>query len=225
MAIISSKKQLSEIIISHPEVITLINRFGITLGVGDKTIESICSEKNLDCDFFVMILNTYINEDYFPEKILKSFKAEIIINYISQTYNYYTHYMIPNIERHFAFLISHSGANNNLELMQQFFIELKNDIIEAINHDCTQWFPYILDLEKNNNTKNTPQIKPKHNGSQIEDKIDDLKNMFIIHLTGKYELNLCYAVITAIIAFEKDFKQNNRIRNRIIPLIYDSLKK
>ncbi len=224
MAIISSKKQLSEIIISHPEVITLINRFGITLGVGDKTIESICSEKNLDCDFFVMILNTYINEDYFPEKILKSFKAEIIINYISQTYNYYTHYMIPNIERHFALLISHSGANNNLELMQQFFIELKNDIIEAINHDCTQWFPFILDLEKNNR-RNFQYIKHKHCSSQIEDKIGDLKNMFIIHLSGKYELNLCYAVITAIIAFEKDFKQNNRIRNRIIPLIYDSLKK
>lgn len=222
MAIISSKKQLSEIINSYPEVITLINRFGITLGVGDKTIENICFEKNLDCDFFVMILNTYINEDYFPEKILKTFKAPIIINYISQTYHYYTHYMLPNIERHFALLISHSGANNNLELMQQFFIELKDDIINAIDTDCTQWFPHILDLE--NNSKNIQHLNPKLCNSHIEDKIDDLKNMFIIHLTGKYELNLCYAVITAIIAFEKDFKQNNRIRNRIIPLIYDSLK-
>lgn len=218
MAIISAKKQLSEIILSHPEVITLINRFDITLGIGDKTLEAICKEKNLDCDFFAMILNTYINEDFFPEKNLKLFDAQTIINYITQTYHYYTHYMLPNIERHFNLLIAHSGHNNNLELMRQFFLELKNDIMQAINNDIENLFPSILALNNNSDSHHKDVIINPIN-VVIEDKINDLKNMFIIHLTGKYDLNLCYAVISAIIAFEKDFKQNNRIRNRILPLI------
>lgn len=218
MAIISAKKQLSEIILSHPEVITLINRFDITLGIGDKTLEAICKEKNLDCDFFAMILNTYINEDFFPEKNFKLFDAQTIINYITQTYHYYTHYMLPNIERHFNLLISHSGHNNNLELMRQFFLELKNDIMQAINNDIENLFPSILTLNNNSDSLHKKVVINPIN-VVIEDKINDLKNMFIIHLTGKYDLNLCYAVISAIIAFEKDFKQNNRIRNRILPLI------
>lgn len=218
MAIISAKKQLSEIILSHPEVITLINRFDITLGIGDKTLEAICKEKNLDCDFFAMILNTYINEDFFPEKNFKLFDAHTIINYITQTYHYYTHYMLPNIERHFNLLISHSGHNNNLELMRQFFLELKNDIMQAINNDIENIFPSILTLNNNSDSHHKEVVINPIN-VVIEDKINDLKNMFIIHLTGKYDLNLCYAVISAIIAFEKDFKQNNRIRNRILPLI------
>ena len=218
MAIISAKKQLSEIILSHPEVITLINRFDITLGIGDKTLEAICKEKNLDCDFFAMILNTYINEDFFPEKNFKLFDAQTIINYITQTYHYYTHYMLPNIERHFNLLISHSGHNNNLELMRQFFLELKNDIMQAINNDIENLFPSILTLNNNSDSHHKEVVINPIN-VVIEDKINDLKNMFIIHLTGKYDLNLCYAVISAIIAFEKDFKQNNRIRNRILPLI------
>lgn len=218
MAIISTKKQLSEIILSHPEVITLLNRFDITLGIGDKTLEVICKERDLDCDFFAMILNTYINEDFFPEKNFKLFNAQTIINYITQTYNYYTHYMLPNIERHFNLLITYSGHNNNLELMLQFFMELKNDITQAINTDITKLFPSILSYESNSVTNHTNVVIDPIN-IVIEDKINDLKNMFIIHLTGKYDLNLCYAVISAIIAFEKDFKQNNRIRNRILPLI------
>ncbi len=221
MAIISSKNQLSEIIISQPEIIPLMNRFGISLGTGDKSIEKICTERGLDCDFFATILNTYINEDFFPEKTLKTFQARTIIDYILKTYDYYTHYMIPNVERHFHLLISKSGGNNNLDLMFQFFNETKKDLISSIEHDTKNWFPLILSLDngKNNTTK---QFTP-HNSAMIEDKISDLKNMFIIHLTGNYELNLCYAVISSIIALEKDLRQNNRIRNRILALIYNNL--
>ena len=57
----------------------------------------------------------------------------------------------------------------------------------------------------------------------IEDKLSDLKNMFIMHLSGQYDLNLCYGVIVAIITLEKDIRQNNRIRNRILLPISRSL--
>lgn len=223
MVIISEKKTLSEIIIAHPETIALINRFGITLGTGDKTIETICNEKNLDIDFFIVILNTYLNEEFFPEKILKSFNAHTIINYISQTYSYYTHYMLPNIERHFNLLISHSGNNNNLELMHRFFIELKEDILRIIEHDSSLWFPAIESINTNN--VHSDLITQPLDSTIIEDKINDLKNMFVIHLTGQYEVNLCHAVILSIIALEKDIKQNNRIRNRILHLICNNIAK
>ncbi len=47
--------------------------------------------------------------------------------------------------------------------------------------------------------------------------------MFIMHLSGQYDLNLCYGVIVAIITLEKDIRQNNRIRNRILLPISRSL--
>ena len=52
MALIQAQNQLSDIIISHPDIIPVINRFGITLGTGDNTIDSICANHNLDTDFF-----------------------------------------------------------------------------------------------------------------------------------------------------------------------------
>ena len=144
MALINAESKLCDVILNEPSLIPVINRFGIILGVGDKNIRTVCDEKNLDCEFFVTILNTFINEDYFPENRLKSFCATQIVDYLTQTNAYYQQFQIPNIERHFNSLISQSDSdNNNLELMKQFFEELKKELLSRIERDRTSWFPAI----------------------------------------------------------------------------------
>lgn len=96
--------------------------------------------------------------------MLKSFCASTIVSYLEKTYNYYLHFQLPNIERHFASLIMRSGDNNNLGLMKRFFDELKGDIINRINQDTQQWFPKI----KSSNIK-------IDNSTSILDKLNDLK--------------------------------------------------
>ena len=85
MAIITKESKLSDIVINDPSSITVLNRFNIFLGLGDKTIENICAEKGIDVNFFSTILNTYINEDYFPEEALKSYSVHEIVKYINKT--------------------------------------------------------------------------------------------------------------------------------------------
>ena len=159
MALINAETKLCDVILHEPSVIPVINRFGIILGVGDKSIRTVCEEKNLDCEFFVTILNTFINEDYFPENRLKSFCATQIVDYLTQTNAYYEQFQIPDTE--------------------------END--------------------------------------SLEEKLDDLKSLFVIHLKGEYDLNLCHGVIFAIYSLEKDIKQHNRIRNRILRPIADGM--
>ena len=56
MALIDRRHKLADIILDNPSIITVLNRFDIYLGVGDKTVEQICSGKQLDTDFFIIIL-------------------------------------------------------------------------------------------------------------------------------------------------------------------------
>ena len=104
--------------------------------------------------------------------------------------------------------------------MKRFFDELKQDIVERIAADSREWFPCIEAIERGERDMN--RCAPDEETS-IHDKINDLKNMFIIHLTGSYDQNLCYAVITAIITLEKDVRQNDRIRNRILLPLYKTM--
>ena len=48
MGFINADMRLCDVIYNEPSLIPVINRFGIKLGVGDKTIRVICEEKNID---------------------------------------------------------------------------------------------------------------------------------------------------------------------------------
>ena len=185
MALINAESKLCDVILNEPSIIPVINRFGIILGVGDKSIRTVCEEKKLDCEFFVTILNTFINEDYFPENRLKSFCATQIVDYLTQTNAYYQQFQIPNIERHFNSLISQSDSdNNNLELMKQFFEELKKELLSRIERDRTSWFPAIrAAAEQLQGEYYGEHIRYDHDEpDSLEEKLDDLKSLFVIHL-------------------------------------------
>lgn len=216
---------MSDVIIEDPSIITVLNRFNIYLGVGDKTVEQVCAEKQLDTDFFLTILNTFSNETYFPEKLLKNFNVKLIINYLNSTNSYYRQFIIPNIENHFNLLLKRSKDNNtNLELLMKFFLEVKAELTGRINYDTNTLFKEILSLDDANSSAGFGSegsvVFNDNESDAIEDKINDLVSMFIIHLTGKYDSNLCLAVLTAILGLKKDLCQNNRIRNRILMPIY-----
>lgn len=218
MTLINSDSKLSDIIYKDPSTITVLDRFGISLGVGDDTVEQSCTKHGINEKFFTTIINTFINENYFPQLVLEQFSVNEIVDYLNKTNSYYEHNIIPNIERHFNFLISRAPShNNNLVLMQQFFNEMKTELMERINDDRQRWFPEICNNDNSvDRTVETASHDNETANDSIEDKIDDLINMLIVHLKGDYDHNLGYAVIVAILALKKDIKQNNRIRNRIL---------
>lgn len=227
--------KLSDIVIAEPTALTVLNRFGIYLGLGDLTVARACSNLNIDKDFMATILNTYLHESYFPERILASFKASTIVNYLGQTNSYYAQFQLPNVERHFNLLISKSDpANNNLELMLKFFLEVKHQLLTRIADDSTHWFPAILKAEEvargmgqGGDALSQTQCLPTGDSQledSVEDKLGDLISMMVIHLQGDHDSNLALAVLMALASLKKDITQNNRIRNRLLRPMYNSLQ-
>lgn len=233
MPLVYSNMQLSEVVEDHPSLIPVINRFDIRLGLGDKSVKVICEEYKLDCDFFLTVINTFLNEEYFPEKKLQTFHTSQIIDYLTKTNLYYQRYQLPNIERHLTSFISMSTpGNNTLSVIGRFFSSFKEELMARINTDEQEWFPYCRSLsEKLNNTQvsNNPETIKSISDQQAEDTIEallaDLKNIMVKHLSGDYNENLCYAVIFAISSLEKDIKQHNRIRYRILTPMVAAMEK
>lgn len=227
MALVTSETKLCDVILDEPSVITVINRFGVALGVGDKSVKEICRQKGIDTNFFLTILNAYIYESFFPENGFDSFGAQEIIGYLGKTNQSYLRYQLPNIERHFKALIDHSDKNNNLPLLLNLYNEVKDEMHKRIDNDNRHWFAEILRHEKGvaPGQLTVEASDARRAADSIEDKLSDLKNMFVIHLRGDYDRNLCQAVLFAIISFEKDIRQNNRIRNHILYPLAVALKK
>lgn len=222
MALVTPDTKLCEVIVDEPSVVPVINRFDIVLGVGDRTIKSICKEKGIDTSFFITILNAFIHESFFLENVTGAFNAGDVVDYLRKTNNSYLRNQLPNIERHFAALISRSDSNNNLPLLFNFYKEVKTEIERRIDSD-NQWFDAIISAEQSNSEVSVAGNAVQAESDSIEDKLSDLINMFVIHLRGDYDRNLCHAVLFAVISLEKDIRQNNRIRNRVLQPLVDAL--
>lgn len=222
MALVTPDTKLCEVIVDEPSVVPVINRFDIVLGVGDRTIKSICKEKGIDTSFFITILNAFIHESFFLENVTGAFNADDVVDYLRKTNNSYLRKQLPNIERHFAALISRSDSNNNLPLLFNFYREVKTEIERRIDSD-NQWFDAIISAEQSNSEVSVAGNAIQAESDSIEDKLSDLINMFVIHLRGDYDRNLCHAVLFAVISLEKDICQNNRIRNRVLRPLVDAL--
>ena len=222
MALVTPDTKLCEVIVDEPSVVPVINRFDIVLGVGARTIKSICKEKGIDTSFFITILNAFIHESFFLENVTGAFNAGDVVDYLRKTNNSYLRNQLPNIERHFAALISRSDSNNNLPLLFNFYREVKTEIERRIDSD-NQWFDAIISAEQSNSEVSVAGNAVQAESDSIEDKLSDLINMFVIHLRGDYDRNLCHAVLFAVISLEKDIRQNNRIRNRVLRPLVDAL--
>ncbi len=222
MALVTPDTKLCEVIVDEPSVVPVINRFDIVLGVGDRTIKSICKEKGIDTSFFITILNAFIHESFFLENLTGAFNAGDVVDYLRKTNNSYLRNQLPNIERHFAALISRSDSNNNLPLLFNFYREVKTEIERRIDSD-NQWFDAIISAEQSDSEVSIAGNAIQAESDSIEDKLSDLINMFVIHLRGDYDRNLCHAVLFAVISLEKDICQNNRIRNRVLRPLVDAL--
>ena len=213
MAVYTKESKLSEPIFEDPSIVAVINRFGFYLGVGDRTIAESCRINNIDVDFFLAIINTYLNPEY-----------------LEKTDLYYRDIQLPNIDRHFNLLIRNEMQDkdgddrlSNLSLLNKFYQEVKNDLQQSTTKELEFWLPLI----RNDHEEAIRMIRIGEgeikgvkfdlpfDHTSLEDKVRDLISFFVVHLKGVRNHNLCMAVVSAIFILEKDIRQNNRIRNRI----------
>ena len=150
---ITENMRLTDVIHLNYLVLPVINRFGIHLGFGNSSIKEICSELDINLNFFLEILNTFNDSDYFPKKQLQSFSVELIIEYLSQTHKHYLFFLIPEIEKKISILVNrYPDYSEKLILVQKFFMDYKNELVLHIKREEESVFPYVRMVEESSYT-------------------------------------------------------------------------
>lgn len=184
---------MADVLAEHNALIPVLNRFGIRLGVGDKTIMELCEEYALNPDFILTVLNVYLDEKYQPEAALSLFDVESIADYFQHTVESYIHELIPNIGKHLNAFIAISGSENKeLGILNGLFLKFKEKMTEHLQNQTLfdDDFPFEL--------------------------LHDLKSILIRHLSKEFNQNLIYAVVFSVHSFENDLAIHNRLREKVL---------
>jgi regulator of cell morphogenesis and NO signaling len=119
---------------AEEQILQLMNRFGITLGVGEKTIQTICDEHQVDCNTVLTIVNYAVNKEL-PLHI--DIDIPTLHRYLENAHTYFLNFQLPRIRQVLLEAINLANGNTRIPLMIiRFFDEYVQEIKSHIEHEA-----------------------------------------------------------------------------------------
>ncbi len=235
MEFINSHKMADIIHLNH-NLLSVLYRFNISLGFGEKDVETICLENNINVDFFLEIANLFNDKEYFNEKNLQLFSAKLIVNYLLNTHDYYVSEKIPEIYKLILSLKFDTDSERNQGLIKNFFDEYKKEFQQHILREEEHIYPYVISLQKAVDTKEVSKLllkKIKENSIEtygvehgdIEEKLYDLKNIIIKYLPPPINGTVSNIILSKLFKLESDLNQHSRIENKVMIPVASRMEK
>lgn len=223
---ITAAMKMADVVHSNYHLLPVLTRFDIKPGFADKTIQKLCDENNINIDFFLEIINTFNDENYFPQKKLKSFNIEWIVEYLRKTHKYYLDYQIKIIGSLLENLTIDKERTGNLLIINNFFNDYKEELRIHMESEEKTTFPFSIEVaslfrENNRNgfkelLKKYPEDHFEQEHVDMEAKLYDLKNLLIKYLPQPFDCNLFNTAIFEITRLEKDMTDHTRIEDKIL---------
>lgn len=211
--------KMPDVILNNHFMILVLERFGIELGLHDKTIEAVCKENNISTEMFLTIANLHNDISYIPVSSLNCSDIEIIIQYLKNSHQFYSHEIFPEIIENIH-LMSEYNKKPEILMVEDFFNDYKKEVDQHFDYENKIAFPYILNLLKNNEKSYYSIKEYKEHHDDIEEKLDDLKRLLIQHLPQKDDRIIRRKILFALFNLEQDLIVHARIENEIlIPLV------
>ena len=145
MELFNRNTKMTDLVHSNYLLLPVLNRFDISLGFQDKSVSNVCQENNIDEDFFLAIVNTFHQHEYFPEDELQSFSSKLIVDYLRKSHIDFIKDSLPNIEDLLTKLVNNSKSDD-LRIILTFYHKYKEELLEHIKDEEDNAFPYVLEL-------------------------------------------------------------------------------
>ncbi|KJF45650.1 MULTISPECIES: hemerythrin domain-containing protein [Draconibacterium] len=207
--------KMSKLLFSHPQLILVLERFGIKLGVREKTVEEICLENNISPKVFLMVANLNIDSSYHQDLNFSAPEIKQVVNYLMKSHAYYSDEVFPEIIQNIH-LMSEFSQKPEMQLVERFFNDYKHEVDQHFDYENNTVFPYILNLIDANAAENYSVIDYREHHDDIQEKLDDVKKLLIEHLPQKADNNLRRKILFALFGLDADLQTHSKIENEIL---------
>lgn len=216
----SPKMKLADVLLTNYKLLLVLNRFDIHLGFGEKSVDEVCMKQNIPTSLFLLVCNVYTFADYLPqEKDLQSFDTESLMRYLLNSHLYYKQKCLPGINSKLND-VAKKLDEKTARVLQRFYNDYQTEVLNHFEYEENVAFPYINYVAKGDHTAayNIGQYEENH--SNIDEKLNDLKNIIIKYLPyvdAQEELN---ALLFDLFELEDDFQKHTLMEDKVlVPLV------
>lgn len=224
--VLTSELKISEFILNNPYLLLFLEHFGIDLPIQDKSLETICAENNVSLELLVSFANLYNGVQDIQTVDLSFDDAKAIIRYLKSSHRFYSDEIYPEIQNTIK-RMAEVNDSSEMALVKKFFNEYLNEVKTHLDYEDDIVFPYVLNLSDKIQNKNQGEkskgysilnFREEHN--DIEEKLDDLKQLLIKYLPHKNDRKLRRILLLSLFELEYDLNVHAQIEQLIlIPLV------
>jgi regulator of cell morphogenesis and NO signaling len=216
--------KMFNLILENHLLLLMLEHFEIDFAVNNKTVEEICRENNIRTEIFIAIGNIY--NGYSHSEINEPAKEDVlcVLKMLKNTHQYYKQDKYPEIRNYIKELYK---SNNSAEivLIEKFFNEYFNEVIEHLDYEDDIAFPYffrLLETDLLDNKKDFSAHTYKEHHTDIEYKLEDLKSLLLKHLNLKNDLSLIRKLLFSLFELEFDLNIHSMIEEKLlIPMVQE----
>lgn len=220
---------MADIVHENHLLLPVINRFGIGLGFGSKTIDEVCTANGINTSFFLEVINAHHNKDFFPDANLQAFPISLIVDYLKNTHRYIVGVKIPQIGDMIGQLLGTAQAENKdkVLLVKTLFDGYSRDLRLHTGDEDRNIYPYALRVElqflspqpdaafaTSIQTESIRNYADHH--SDIDEKLFDIKNIIIKYLPPQQDSNLQNTILSELFNLGSELSAHTMIEEKVL---------
>ena len=215
--IFTARDRMESLITTNYHLLNILSRFGISLGVGDKSIEEVCKLNGVDCKTFLAVVNLINNPDNQQDNPV--FSMEELILYLQKSHSYYIDYRLPSVRTALEKAVD-GGGKQMQYLILNYFDDYAAEVARHMNQENEEVFPYVQKLlvayrngENLSGGKNPHIFSEQHNS--IDVRLGELIDIIVKYYPGgaTNELN---TVLYDIFVCQQDLESHNLIEDVLL---------
>jgi regulator of cell morphogenesis and NO signaling len=214
--------KVADLLASDGSLLSILQRLDMKLGFGEATVAELCARYDISAELLLMICNIYSFSEFQPQiETLTSNDIKSITTYLRASHRYYTGVCFPAIHNNIHNLVRELDEVSR-RLIDKFYDDYDNEVTNHFRYEEEVVFPYIESLTRNGGTIDDRYSisQFEHNHSNINEKLNDLKNIITKYLSEEYSSPLRFELLGDIYKIEKDLRKHSLIENKLlIPLV------
>lgn len=217
--------KMSDLIDADYRLLLLLNRLNISLGFGEKSVDTVCKENHFNTDCFLFLANYQSNKSILNiQEAFATLPIAPFLQYLKSSHSYFLDRRLPNIRRKLQ-LVFASEEKALLDVVLNFFDNYRKEVQEHMDYEDEEVFPYIHSLINgtSNHKYSIDTFEERHNN--IEDKMNDLKQILMKYVSGTADQMLMINILMELYMSEEELEAHTFIEDSlVIPWVKDMEK-